>query len=137
MIGKFLALSAGLVLGVVAGHTVADRDRPAPEPTTVATARPSSPPAPASFGRFRCMLGEVAMTIDDRPDEMAIETDQARMSLPRNHELSDDQMHVAAVHSSGRSVSVTIDRNAHATLTMRNADNDTPYEFSEGDCTAL
>lgn len=133
MIGKFLALSAAVALGAIAGHTVADR--PAPEPTVLATA--PSPPAPDSFGRFRCMLGEVAMAIDDRPDEMAIETDQARMSLPRNHELSDDQTHVAAVHSGGRSVSVTIDRDAHATLTMLNADNDTPYEFSEGDCTAL
>lgn len=131
MIGKLIALSAGLVLGVVAGHVVADR--PAPEPTVLAVA----PPPPDSFGRFRCMLGEVAMTIDDRPGEMAIETDQARMSLPRNDELSDDQTHVGAVHSGGRSVSVTIDRNAHATLTMWNADNDTPYEFSEGDCTAL
>lgn len=134
MIGKFLALSAAVALGAIAGHTVADR--PAPEPAALAAPSPAAP-APASFGRFRCMLGEVAMTIDDRPDEMAIETDQARMGLPRNHELSDDQTHVAAVHSGGRSVSVTIDRNAHATLTMLNADNDTPYEFSEGDCTAL
>lgn len=113
-----------IAAALVASTAVACQPKP-PEPQVIA--------APASFGTFSCNLGPSRITLTDGPDQMNFDRDGARMTLDRDQTLSDDHFHVATVTSeSGRTLSVVLESNGHATVTMIGG-FDAPRQ-AEADC---
>lgn len=80
------------------------------------------------FGQVACLIEpsvpgpSFRMTIDDRADEMLVRTSLSVMSLPRDHELTDDYTHVGALTDGTRTIAVTLDQELHASvITMNDA----------------
>lgn len=97
---------------------------------TVSACLPDSPPPieRPGFGRVGCLIEPSApgrsfrMTIDDRADEMLVRTSLSVMSLPRDHELSSDYTHVAALTNGSQTIAVTLDQELRASvITMNDA----------------
>lgn len=90
--------------------------------------RAPDPIKQAGFGRVACVIEpsmpgpSFRMTIDDRADEMLVRTSLSVMSLPRDHELSNDYTHVAALTDGRRTIAVTLDQELRASvMTMNDA----------------
>lgn len=91
---------------------------------------PDSPPPieRPGFGRVACVIEPSApgrsfrMAIDDRADEMLVRTSLSVMSLPRDHELSSDYTHVAALTNGSQTIAVTLDQELRASVITMNGD---------------
>lgn len=104
-----------------------------------AAAPPPEPPTLAGFGLVGCdVISEdgsiLRMTINDQDEQMAIHTGSSSMSLPRDAELTDSEIHVAAVHVGERTVAVTLDQNFEMTVTSIAPDK---IRIGHGQCTRL
>lgn len=97
---------------------------------SVSACLPDSPPLieRPGFGLVGCLIEPSApgrsfrMAIDDRADEMLVRTSLSVMSLPRDHELSSDYTHVAALTNGSQTIAVTLDQELHASVITMNGD---------------
>lgn len=95
--------------------------------TALCAERAPDPPARQGFGLVGCVIEPSArgpsfrMTIDDRADDMLVRTSLSVMSLPRDHELTDDFTHIAALTDGQRTIAVTLDQELRASVITMNA----------------
>lgn len=94
--------------------------------TACVVERAPEPRAITGFGLVGCVVVPDAagpsfrMTINDQIDQMIVRTSQSDMALPRDRELTDDQIHVGVLTDGVRTIAVTLDRNLETTVTTIN-----------------
>lgn len=141
MIGKTLLVAGGLLtsvgFGVALGAYVVPEyrtEQPAPVPDPVATY--PLPLEPEAFGKFECFLDNgTKLTIDDHAEGMTFYAGNGgTMHLLRNDDLTDNRLHVAAVGTGSKSISVTLSREGEATVTLVNAEGDGAVQVVDADC---
>ena len=94
--------------------------------TACAVESAPDPRAITGFGLVGCMIEPDApgpsfrMTINDQSDQMIVRTSQSDMVLPRDQELTDDEIHVGVLTDGTRTIAVTLDRNLETTVTTIN-----------------
>lgn len=94
--------------------------------TACAVESAPEPRVPSGFGLVGCVVVPDApgpsfrMTINDQADQMIVRTSQSDMTLPRDQELTDDEIHVGVLTDGVRTIAVTLDRKLETTVTTIN-----------------